>query len=91
GPIVKNKAFFIVNYEQTRRQEPTFYNAGETGAAITLAEAQAISNRLASKGYDVGSYNQYKIFTNSDKLFARLDFNLDTKNTLMLRAIYTKG
>jgi hypothetical protein len=91
GPLVRNKAFFIVNYEQTRRQEPSFYNAGETGSAITLAEAQAISARLASKGYDVGSYNQYKIFTNSNKLFARLDFNLDKMNTLTLRAIYTKG
>jgi hypothetical protein len=91
GPIVKNKAFFIVNFEQTRRQEPTFYNAGDVGSAITLAEAQSITARLASKGYDVGTYNAYKIFTNSDKLFARFDFNLDSKSTLMIRALYTKG
>ncbi len=92
GPIVKNKAFFIVNYEQTRRQEPTFYNVGDAGAAITLSEAQQIDNKLQSLGYNVGSYTgAYKIFTNSDKVFARLDFNLDKKSTLMLRAIYTSG
>ena len=92
GPIAKNKAFFIVNFEQTRRQEPTFYNAGDPGAAITIANAQTIQNQLKNKyGYDVGSYDAYKVFTNSDKIFARLDFNFNTKNSLTLRAIYTNG
>jgi len=93
GPIVKNKAFFIVNYEQTRRQEPSFYNAGDAGAAMTLAEGQQIVNQLKTKyGYDPGSYEGvYKIFTNSDKLFARLDFNLNSSNTLTVRGIYTNG
>jgi outer membrane receptor protein involved in Fe transport len=92
GPIVKNKAFFIVNFEQTRRQEPTFYNAGDPGAAISIADAQAIQNQLKTKyGYDAGSYDKYTIFTKSDKLFARLDFNLDNKNSLTLRGIYTNG
>jgi len=92
GPIVKNKAFFIINFEQTRRQEPTFYNAGDPGSAITIADAQSIQNQLKNKyGYDVGSYDAYKLFTKSNKLFARLDFNLNPKNTLTLRAIYTNG
>ncbi|MES2002998.1 MAG: carboxypeptidase regulatory-like domain-containing protein [Bacteroidota bacterium] len=93
GPIAKNKAFYIVNFEQTRRQEPTFYNAGDPGAAVTLADATSIYNQLKTKyGYDAGAYQgAYKLFTNSDKLFARLDFNLNPKNTLTVRAIYTKG
>ncbi|MBA2249807.1 MAG: TonB-dependent receptor [Chitinophagaceae bacterium] len=93
GPIMKNKAFFIVNYEQTRRQEPTFYNAGDPGAAMTVAEGQQIVTDLKTKyGYDPGSYiGAYKIFTKSDKLFGRLDFNLNNKNTLTLRGIYTNG
>jgi hypothetical protein len=92
GPLVKNKVFYIVNYEQTRRQEPTFYNAGDPGAAISLADAQAIKDRLLTRyGYDVGTYDQYKVFTNSDKVFARFDFNLSPKNTLTLRGIYTNG
>lgn len=93
GPIVKDKAFFIVNFEQTRRQEPTFYNAGDKGAAISLADATTIYNQLKSKyDYDAGSYiGPYKIFTKSDKLFARLDFNLSKKSTLTVRGIYTKG
>jgi hypothetical protein len=93
GPILKNKAFFIVNYENTRRQEPTFYNAGEKGSAITVADAQAIANKLINRyGYDPGSYlGAYKIFTNSDKLFARLDFKIGSRSNLTLRSIYTVG
>lgn len=93
GPIFKNKVFFIVNYEQTRRQEPTFYNAGDPGAAVSLADATSIYNQLKTKyGYDAGSYQgAYNLFTNSNKLFARLDFNLNPKNTLTVRSIYTKG
>ena len=93
GPIVKNKAFFIVNFEQTRRQEPSFYNVGDPGAAMTLAEGQQIVNQLQTKyGYDPGSYlGAYKIFTKSDKLFGRLDFNINNKNTLTIRGIYTNG
>jgi hypothetical protein len=93
GPIVRDKIFFIVNFEQTRRQEPTFYNAGDPGAAVSVADATSIYNNLKTKyGYDAGSYlGAYKIFTNSDKLFARLDFNLSQKSTLTLRGIYTSG
>jgi Carboxypeptidase regulatory-like domain len=93
GPIIRNKAFFIFNYEQTRRQEPSFYNVGDPGAAMTATEGQQIANQLKTKyGYDPGSYlGAYKIFTNSDKLFGRLDFNLSSKNTLTIRGIYTSG
>ncbi|MDB5230147.1 MAG: TonB-dependent receptor [Chitinophagaceae bacterium] len=93
GPIIQNKAFFIINYERTNRQEPSFYNAGDPGAAMTIVEGQQIANQLKTKyGYDPGSYaGVYKIFTKSDKLFGRLDFKLNSNNSLMLRAIYTNG
>ncbi len=92
GAIVKNKAFYIINVEQTRRQEPTFYNIGDPGAAVKLADADAVAAKLATMGYDPGSYKgAYRIFTNSDKIFGRFDFNLNSKNSLMLRGLYTNG
>lgn len=91
GPIIKNKLFFIVNAEVTRRQEPTFYNAGETGAAITTAQAQDIAAKFQAAGFDAGGYDRAKIFTKSNKFFGRLDYNINSANTLTLRGIYTKG
>ena len=91
GPIVKNKLFFIANVELTRRQEPTFYNVGEAGAAMTKAQADAITTAFRNAGFDPGSYAPGKIFTNSDKYFGRLDYNISPKTTLTLRGIYTKG
>ena len=97
GPIVKNKAFFLVNYEHTDRQEPTFYNiyadgTTDKGTPVTKIEADQIAAKMKAIGYDPGSYlGAYKIFTKSDKLFGRLDFKLNSKNTLTVRAIYTKG
>lgn len=92
GPIMKNKLFFIANAEFTRRQEPTFYNAGDPGAAISVSDAQGIVDFMkATYGYDPGSYGAYKIKTSSDKFFGRVDYNIDNKNSLMIRGIYTHG
>ena len=97
GPIVKNKAFFILNYEHTDRQEPTFYNiyadgTADKGTPITKTEADQIATKMKAIGYDPGSYlGAYKIYTKSDKLFGRLDFKINDRNTLTFRAIYTKG
>lgn len=91
GPIVKNKLFFIANVELTRRQEPTFYNVGEAGSAMTQAQADKITAAFTKAGFDAGSYAPGKIFTNSNKFFGRLDYNISPKTTLTLRGIYTKG
>lgn len=91
GPIIKNKLFFIANVEFTRRQEPTFYNVGDVGAAMTQTQADQITAAFKAAGFDPGSYAPGKIFTNSDKYFGRLDYNISPKTTLTLRGIYTKG
>ncbi len=91
GAVIKNKLFFIANAEITRRQEPTFYNAGDAGAAITIAQAESIAAKFKAAGFDAGGYNAATIFTKSNKFFGRLDYNINAANTLTLRAIYTKG
>ncbi|MBS1776196.1 MAG: TonB-dependent receptor [Bacteroidetes bacterium] len=92
GPILKNKLFFFTNFEIARRKEPTFYNAGDQGAPISVAQAEQIRNHMISKyGYDPGAYGPATISTNADKFFARLDYNINKKNTLSFRTIYTTG
>ena len=92
GPIVKNKLFFFLNGELTRSQAPTFYNAGDPGSAITVAEAQQIVSFLKTNyNYDPGSYGPYKNFTRSNKFFGKLDWNINASNSLMIRGLYTDG
>ncbi|MBN9379580.1 MAG: TonB-dependent receptor [Chitinophagaceae bacterium] len=91
GPIIKNKLFFIANFELTRRQEPTFYNVGDAGAAMTQTQADQITAAFKAHGFDPGSYAPGKIFTNSDKYFGRVDYNISPKTVLTVRGIYTKG
>src|SRR5215203_1426086 len=49
GPIIKNKLFFFLNAELSRIEQPTIFNAGETGALLTVAEAQALVDTLKRK------------------------------------------
>ena len=86
GPIVKNKLFFFVNAEAGRRLAPLANNAGETGAAITVATAQQIADYTRSTyGYEVGSFNLQDITRENDKVFAKLDWNINSKNQLTAR------
>jgi hypothetical protein len=92
GPIIKNKLFFFVNGEIARRQEPQFYGAGTPGSPVSQDLAQLIANKLQTTyGYNVGDYNDYNIHANSDKLFGRIDFNLDDKTSIALRHNYVKS
>ncbi len=92
GALKQSKLFYFVNAEQTRKQDPAFYNAGDAGSPLSLADAQAITTKMKTTyNYDPGSYNSYNVQTNSDKLFGRLDYVINDRNSLMVRAIYTHG
>jgi hypothetical protein len=92
GPIIKNKLFFFTNAEIARRQEPQFYAAGAAGSPVSLDLAQLISNKLQTTyNYNAGAYGDYNIHANSDKLFVRLDWNVDDKTSIALRHNYVKS
>ncbi|EDM36137.1 hypothetical protein PBAL39_19679 [Pedobacter sp. BAL39] len=92
GPIVKDKLFFFVNGEMGRKKQPTINNAGDPGAVLTVAQADALSTYVRNTyGYDVGSSAGTDAETQNDKIFARLDWNINSKNQLMLRHNYIKA
>ena len=85
-PVVKDKVFLFTNFEYTKRTDPVFYNAGDQGALISNDVARDLSNFIRTKyGYDVGSYNQYNNFSESGKLFTKLDWKLNDKHTLSIK------
>ncbi|WP_226163027.1 TonB-dependent receptor [Hymenobacter terricola] len=97
GPLIKNKLFFFTNAEIARRTEPQFYGAGSPGSPVTTDLAQQITGKLnnytvrnadgslGTANYNVGEYGDYNIHANSNKIFGRIDFNLNDKTSIALR------
>ncbi|TWR27236.1 TonB-dependent receptor [Mucilaginibacter achroorhodeus] len=86
-PIIKNKLFFFTNEEIARRQDPVIRGADGTGSTqiLSLADAQAISAKFAAAGFDAGTYGNTSIYSNSNKFFNRLDWNINDNNQLTIR------
>jgi hypothetical protein len=93
GPIVKNKVFFFVSGEITRKSYPLSNVPGTATSNITLDDVNnvlAVLNRVAPN-YDPGSYLNINSKTNSNKILAKVNWNINDKNKLILRHSYTYG
>lgn len=89
GPIVKDKLFFFVNAESGRIQTPTTLNVGDPGSLLSSSDAQLITSTLQTRyGYDAGSYSSIDTKTQNNKILAKLDWNINSKNQLTLRHSY---
>ncbi|MEO7212504.1 carboxypeptidase regulatory-like domain-containing protein [Mucilaginibacter sp.] len=100
GPIVKNKLFLFVSGEQERISDPaTPYTALRTGqtAGGTISQASyddltTLKDFLKTKySYDAGAFENYQLRTRSDKITAKLDWNINKNNTLSLKYFYLKS
>ncbi len=101
GPIIKDKLFFFVNGEMTKK--PTVVNTmvpSTDGVAdpdrgisrTTFADLERVSNFVKSKyGYDTGSWTKFPADENNYKILARLDWNITQDHHLALRYNYTKN
>jgi hypothetical protein len=98
GPILKNKVFFFVNYEQERRKDPgTIFIASDAnhapnGTTVSNANADTL-NRLrqyliTNYQYDPGDFQGYTYRTQSDKVTAKVDWNLSHQHTLTFKYNY---
>lgn len=95
GAIVKNKLFFFVNGEQESRKEPgtqwiaSDANNNPNGINVSQAKAadlDALRNFLIEKyNYDPGTYQGYQYGSVSKRLTAKLDWNINSKNSFSLK------
>jgi hypothetical protein len=93
GPIIKNRLFFFVNYENTKSTTPglAFSPTGGSGtgqvSAATVADLTAVSNYLQTKfGYNTGAFDNFPAFAPQNSNFlAKLDLNINDKNKLTLK------
>lgn len=85
-PVVRDKVFLFTNLEYTKRVDPIFYNANDPNALIDESTAQKISDFVQKKyGFNVGSFNGYNNFSESAKLFNKLDWKINDKHTLSIK------
>ncbi len=102
GPIIRNKLFFFLSFEQERiEQTATSWQASSAGkpsnqaAGISQANADTLTKLrqflVDSLKYNPGAFENYAYRTQSDKLTARIDWNLNASNTLTLKYNYFKS
>lgn len=85
-PVVRDKVFLFTNMEYTRRTDPVFYNAGDQGALVDGSTAQQIAGFVRNRyGFDTGTFNQYSNFSESAKLFNKLDWKISDRHTLSIK------
>jgi len=86
-PLIKDKLFLFTNQEITRRQDPIILGAGSADMdKITVEQAKQIADHFKNfYGLDAGSYDNYTIFSNSNKFFNRLDWIINANHQLSIR------
>ncbi|MEL6772995.1 MAG: carboxypeptidase regulatory-like domain-containing protein, partial [Bacteroidota bacterium] len=96
GPIFRDKLFFFVNGELSRRDDPGTNFLADTDGSVgfgesraTAADLNAISARLLDAyGYDTGAFDNYLLATDNDKLLVKLDWNINANNNASFRWNY---
>jgi len=99
GPLVKDKLFFFLNAERELRQDPPVGNfqafrgqAGSTVSQAAAADLDALNTFLTSKyGFSPGPYENYTLAQNSDKVTARLDWNISSNHRFNIKYNYLKS
>lgn len=100
GALIKNKLFYFINYERQDNETPqpfelSTYTGAIGGTPFNPVTAQTridqLIAKLATYGYDPGSFNNNVRTLVSDKLIAKLDWNLSDDHKLSLRHSYVKA
>lgn len=87
-PIIKDKLFLFTNEEITDRVDPVTQGAGSPDVArvIDASTAKTIRDFLISQyKYDPGTYGNFDTYSRSQKLFNRMDWNINENHQLAVR------
>ncbi|MFR9551690.1 MAG: TonB-dependent receptor [Rikenellaceae bacterium] len=88
GAIIKDKLFAFVSVEHSLSEEPVSYNAGGSDY-MSLETAQSISDQYYALTGIRQTYGEHTTTqTESIDLLARIDWNINKNNKLMVRAQY---
>ena len=103
GAIKKDKLFYFINYERQDNETPQPFDingytgdigvsGGATVPGQTASVLEDLRNGLISNfGFDPGDYTNKKTTLVSDKLIAKIDWNINDNHKLALRHSYVKA
>lgn len=91
GPIIKDKLFFFVNGEMQGKVTPRPYVFENYQGDASLDDINALADFMKDTyGYDPGGLLNNEEELNSEKIFARIDWNISDVHKLMVRHSYVK-
>ncbi len=94
GPIVKDKLFYFVNYERQDNETPQPFDfttyTGDTDAT-GIAQLYDFLGSAANGGYNPGVFDANTSSLVSDKLIAKIDWNINDNHNLSLKHSYVKA
>ncbi len=102
GPIIKNKLFFFLNYENETQPKTVQTRFAATASSpfgsspqisrATAADLQSYSSYLFNTyGYVTGGYDNYSTEITRKKILGRIDWNINSKNRMNIRYSQVEG
>lgn len=91
GPIIKDKLFYFINVEQQRDETPQPFDLSTYEGDATTADIAALVSKLQGFGYEPGTLTPNPVVLNSDKITAKIDFNVNENHKLSLRYSYVEA
>ncbi|HEA30092.1 MAG TPA: carboxypeptidase regulatory-like domain-containing protein, partial [Leeuwenhoekiella sp.] len=92
GPIVEDKLFFFVNYERQENETPQPFNIDNYTGDSSASDIQGLSDFLVNNyGYNPGGFSNNASSLESDKLIAKIDWNINENHKLSLKHSYVKA
>lgn len=89
GPIIRDRAFFFLAGERSRRSAPLNAVAGTATADVTLVQVTELREYLRSNfGYEAGEVGALNLDQGSNNFVARFDVNVSDAHRLTLRHNY---
>lgn len=92
GPIIKDKLFFFVNYERQDEETPQPFDVSTYRGDSSPEQINQLSNFLSNSfGYNAGGFASNTSSLVSDKLIAKIDWNINANNVLSAKHSYVKA
>lgn len=90
GAIVKDKLFYFINYEKQDNETPQPFDPS-TYTGLSGNRLGELRTKLATYGYDPGSFENNVRTLVSDKIIGKLDWNINDNHKLSLKHSYVKA